>query len=294
MERLNILYRGPLVSCNYDCHYCPFAKRQETAAELQQDRQCLERFSSWLTARNHRPIGLLFTPWGEALVRKWYRDVIVDLSKLAHIQRVAVQTNLSCKLDWLATADLSKVALWCTFHPDQVALDRFLIKCEQLIALGVRFSVGAVGLPNHQTLIAQLREQLPQSVYLWINAYKSSKEEIAEEVLNAFQRIDPLFPVNNTYHPSAGRDCNAGWSTISVDGAGNVQRCHFIKTVLGNVYREELEQMLVPRVCTNTHCGCHIGYVHMPHLELDKVYGDNILERIPQDSFNDDSSASLA
>ncbi|MEN8446791.1 MAG: radical SAM protein, partial [Cyanobacteria bacterium J06555_13] len=28
---LSILYRGPLLSCNYGCEYCPFAKRQQTA-----------------------------------------------------------------------------------------------------------------------------------------------------------------------------------------------------------------------------------------------------------------------
>ena len=32
--RLSILYRGPLSSCNYDCAYCPFAKRRETPAQL--------------------------------------------------------------------------------------------------------------------------------------------------------------------------------------------------------------------------------------------------------------------
>ena len=40
---LNILYRGPLSSCNYGCEYCPFAKHVETAAELAEDRRDLER-----------------------------------------------------------------------------------------------------------------------------------------------------------------------------------------------------------------------------------------------------------
>ena len=32
---LSILYRGPLSSCNYGCEYCPFAKREESRAELE-------------------------------------------------------------------------------------------------------------------------------------------------------------------------------------------------------------------------------------------------------------------
>ena len=34
MVRYNILYRGPLSSCNYACDYCPFAKRAESRVEL--------------------------------------------------------------------------------------------------------------------------------------------------------------------------------------------------------------------------------------------------------------------
>ena len=30
----SILYRGPLASCNYDCPYCPFAKRRDSRAQL--------------------------------------------------------------------------------------------------------------------------------------------------------------------------------------------------------------------------------------------------------------------
>ena len=38
---------------------------------------------------------------------------------------------------------------------------------------------------------------------------------------------------------------------------------------------------LRPRSCTNDDCGCHIGYVHLEYLELDKVFGAGILERVP-------------
>ena len=76
--KLSILYRGPLSSCNYGCEYCPFAKHHETAAELARDRRALERFIDWVAARAHGDrIAILFTPWGEALVRRWYRDALV-------------------------------------------------------------------------------------------------------------------------------------------------------------------------------------------------------------------------
>lgn len=63
MEHLTILYRGPLASCDYDCPYCPFAKRRDTPEQLRADRAALERFTRWVAECGHR-ISVLFTPWG--------------------------------------------------------------------------------------------------------------------------------------------------------------------------------------------------------------------------------------
>ena len=283
MERMNILYRGPLSSCNYECSYCPFAKRQETTEELSHDRECLQRFLDWLKERSTRLHGIFFTPWGEALTRRWYRDAIVTISNWDHIERVAIQTNISVKLDWLSEARLERVGLWCTYHPSEISRDRFLSQCKTLDRLGARYSVGMVGSVGNVTEMERMRDALPKGVYLWINAMKSSVEQYDENVIDQFTKIDPNFPTNNTYHTSLGEACNTGQSVVSIDGDGNVRRCHFVKRTLGNIYEQELESMLSPRPCPNSSCGCHIGYVHMPKLGLEKIYGRNILERIPVD-----------
>ncbi len=172
---LSILYRGPLSSCNYACGYCPFAKRTETAAELAHDRECLERFVGWVGGRTADAIGVLFTPWGEALVRRWYQDALASLTRMPHVVKAAIQTNLSCKLDWVEECDKAKLALWCTFHPSETTRERFLAKCRELIDRGVRFSVGVVGLKEHLVEIEALRRELPPDVYLWVNAYKRGR-----------------------------------------------------------------------------------------------------------------------
>jgi MoaA/NifB/PqqE/SkfB family radical SAM enzyme len=277
--KLSILYRGPLSSCNYGCDYCPFAKHRETYEEHERDRRALERFLDWVTSRSQDQIAILFTPWGEALVRKRYQDAFVRLSALPQVTKVAIQTNLSCRLDWTERCDKSKIAFWTTYHPSQTTRERFLAKCRELIARDVRFSVGVVGLPEHMAEIEALRQELPQQVYLWINAYKRHPYSAAE--LRHLSEIDPLFPLNTRHHPSLGHPCRAGHSVISVDGDGVVRRCHFIKTPIGNIYDADFEQCLTERLCTNNTCHCHIGYVHMPELRLDEVFGDGILERIP-------------
>lgn len=278
---LSILYRGPLASCNYTCDYCPFAKQRDSAAELRVDREALERFVAWCAASDRWLPGLsvLFTPWGEALTRAWYRQALTELSHLEHLRKVAIQTNLSCKLDWLADCDRSRVGLWCTYHPTQVELDRFVEQCHRLDELNVTYSVGVVGLHENAGAAEQLRERLRPDVYLWINAYKDVSDYYDHQQVERWTSIDPLFPINNVRHASMGKPCRTGHSVISVDGLGTVRRCHFIKTELGNLYSDRLVDMLAPRLCTNATCGCHIGYVHMDELKLYEKFGERVLER---------------
>lgn len=278
---LSVLYRGPLSSCNYACGYCPFAKRKESRAELDRDRECLERFTGWVGTRANDRVGVLFTPWGEALVRPWYQSALAGLTRMPNVAKAAIQTNLSCKLGWVEECDKAKLALWCTFHPGETTRDRFLARCAELRERGVRFSVGVVGLREHLADIRALRAELPPDVYLWVNAYKREADYYPPEMLADLTRIDPLFPVNNTYHASRGEPCRAGVTVISVDGAGDVRRCHFIKDVIGNIYTPDFDRCLQERVCTNATCGCHIGYVHLDRLKLYDLFGDGVLERIP-------------
>lgn len=107
---LTVLYRGPLVSCDYDCPYCPFAKRRDSTAQLYAERGALERFARWATDSEDN-LSLLFTPWGEGSVRSWYRRTLTEPSRLPHVRGVAIQTNLSCRTGWLAEADLDTLAL---------------------------------------------------------------------------------------------------------------------------------------------------------------------------------------
>lgn len=280
--RLTILYRGPLSSCNYDCHYCPFAKQVDTKQELETDRHCLERFINWCEATPFGTLSVFFTPWGEALTRQWYWNAFQRLSALPYLRKVAVQTNLSGRLDWLARCDAAKVGVWATYHPSQTRRERFLGKVRQLESMGISHSVGMVGLREDFDAIEDMRASLPKSTYLWINAYKSQPEYYSSEDLQRLSIVDPLFQINTVYHQSRGAVCSTGESVISVDGTGDIRRCHFVKQSLGNIYRDDLAELLKPRRCPNATCGCHIGYVHMPMLDLQSTFGAGILERVPQ------------
>lgn len=277
---VSILYRGPLSGCNYACPYCPFSERRASRAEARQDRLGLERFQRWAAGRTSDRLAVFFTPRGEALLHGTYREAVVALSRMDHVRKVAVQTNLSCELDWLDAAEPRKVGLWCTYHPSQTALPAFAAQCERLGELGIRYSVGCVGLKEHLPEIGRLRESLPSDRYVWINAYKDVPNYYDDATLRAFERIDPLFPINRRIHVSLHRPCKCGRAVFAVDGSGDVRRCHFVRRVLGNIYRTDLADMQSERPCPNPTCHCHIGYVHLEHLKLETIFGDGLLERV--------------
>ncbi|MCY2964481.1 MAG: radical SAM protein, partial [Planctomycetota bacterium] len=67
----------------------------------------------------------------------------------------------------------------------------------------------------------------------------------------------------------------------TVDGDGNMRRCHFVDEVIGNIDDQDWSQSLRHRLCPNTRCDCHIGYVHLPALGLVERFGEGLLERNP-------------
>jgi hypothetical protein len=270
------VYRGPLASCNYGCSYCPFAKQRDSRAELARDAAALERFVGFVEGRAE-PSRVFFTPWGEALIRKPYQAALARLSHAPQVGRVAIQTNLSAPLAFLARCNVERLGLWCTFHPTEVSMARFVARCERLSELRVPYSVGIVGRLSHLQLAAELRRRLPQDVYLWVNADRRANYDAA--AIAQLSALDPLFHYNLAPQPSLNADCAAGEDVVSVDGAGNLRRCHFLPEVIGNLYESDWERSLRPRACTKASCTCHIGYVHRRDMPLRQIFGDGLLER---------------
>ncbi|MEO9515883.1 MAG: STM4011 family radical SAM protein [Paracoccaceae bacterium] len=277
-DPITILWRGSLSSCNYACGYCPFAKTKDSRATLDLDRASLDRFCDWVALQN-REVSVLFTPWGEALIRDYYRKAIARLSHLPHVSTVAIQTNFSCNTRWLDDCDLDTAAFWVTYHPTEITQDTFVRKIHTLESRGVRYSVGVVGDPKTLDEIEQLKSALPAETYLWVNAMTGRAIRYSAEQITRLTKIDPLFSLNHRPHRSKNRPCFAGETVISVEAGGTATRCHFIKTPIGNIYDAGFEQALKPRNCSASYCRCHIGYSHLKDLELRDLFGNGFLER---------------
>src|SRR5205807_572748 len=113
-----------------------------------------------------------------------------------HVEKVAIQTNLACRLDWLEQCDKGRVGIWATYHPAQTTREQFLARCAEMDGRGVRYSVGVVGLKEHLPEIERLRQALPPDVYVWVNAYKRHPDYYSLEDVARLTAVDVLFPVN--------------------------------------------------------------------------------------------------
>ncbi len=276
----NILYRGFLDSCNYDCPYCPFAKKKNTKEELLKDKIALENFTNWVSEREEK-LSILITPWGEGLIRKYYQEAMIALSHIKNVDKIAIQTNLSCNLKWVEKVNKEKFALWITYHPNEVSFEKFVSKCKKLITMNIDFSIGVVGVKDHFKAIENLKDAIPER-YIWVNAYKREKNYYTASEKKWLTKKDNLFPINNKIYNTLGKKCKAGYSSFSINGNGDVFRCHFIKNKIGNIYEDDLNDIKKEENCTNTECSCYIGYINFDELKLKEIYAKNLMVRIPE------------
>ncbi len=301
MPPLQILYRGPLESCNYGCEYCPFAKRRESAAAVSRDRAALNRFVDWcvnssFSTNRVEQLEVLFTPWGEALHRARYQRAIAKLAGAPRISYVGIQTNLSVVPSLLFDLDEAqsrKVTLWSTWHPTQTSLDAFIKRVTRCREAGLEVSVGVVAQREQLSRIPELADalELVGASLRWINAYKlgyrTPKDYYTDIEIAALAKLDPWFIADLNGQRSGGKSCATGTSAIAIDGNGDVTRCHFVSRNLGNIYVHKIEEILAPigtnAVCSRTECNCFQGYVHLQNTPVNSAFlGVAALKRMPR------------
>jgi hypothetical protein len=276
----SLMYRGFLTSCNYGCCYCPFAKRVESRGRLQRDKDSVGRFTGWISQQVDQQWKILFTPWGEALVRPWYRDAMMRLSHLPNVVSVTAQTNLSCDIKWLRQCDETRIGLWATFHPTEAVASDFIRKVLQLRDWGVRLSVGMVAVPEFLNEIEAMRRQLPPEIYMWLNAQQPRSRPYRDDEVAKLSEVDPHFRLTLRRQPSLGKVCRTGEWTFTVDGYGDMRRCHFVDEIIGNIYTADWQSALRPRSCPNRFCDCFLGKAQLQADRLSPFFGDYLLDRV--------------
>ena len=274
MNLKTLYYRGFLQSCNYNCPYCPFRKKElseesRSVPELVYDREALEKFTEKAPSLG-KNISVIIVPYGEAMIHFYYFEALKKLCMANTVIKVGIQSNVSFSvagfLEYMKGADLSKLRLWCTFHPYRAALGEFLEKCHCLYQNKIRFSVGAVGIPKNIKLFAELRRRLPPDLYLWINAAEGMGRKYTQEEINEFISIDPLFTYELENHTAQPDLCTGGKESVFIEATGDVFACPISKKKLGNIYAEQIippvhsQVVRNPKTCLAKNCHCYLAY----------------------------------
>lgn len=266
-----IYYRGISTDCNYDCSYCILKKSKDY--NKWDDQRYLYKFVNYVRkTKFKKPVSIMFTPHGEVIGKEHYYKAIAKLTQCDHVDMVACQTNGSFLVqDFLdkmkeQEANLKKIALWMTFHPEVLGLKLydFVNKVIELSSR-VNVSMGAVGVREWGNDIVILHNVLPPRIYYWINRPQGEKTKQLNEL---FQRIDENYHYENANYKCDLKTCSAGVTSLLVKEKGDVYMCHRSKKSIGNLY-DDIE---IKREKSATRCDCYLTYSQ----KLDIGYPSNI------------------
>lgn len=286
MTRGSLQYRGSLKSCNYSCSYCPFAKRRASKEELEQDKRDWLRFCSSLERKSESgslPYGaVMVVPYGEALIHSCYWEGLARLSQIQTLEMIGAQTNLSFDISRRlleyeeAGGQKSKLRLWATFHPEMTTAESFADQCRKLLAEGIRFGAGSVGVPENIEILRYLRKILPEHVYLWINRMDGLNRRYSDAEEAAFQEIDPLFSQELHWPKADSSSCS---HRLFVEADGRMRLCNIGRPLEGNWYGETDRSH--PSACGKKMCSCYLAYGGRDDYGKKWFFGRYPLFRIP-------------
>ena len=232
-------YRGSLKSCNYSCSYCPFSKRKGSVTEKDKDKKALFQFVEAVEQSAQVEGAVQIVPYGEALIHEYYWEALAKLSQNSRIDAVGAQSNFSFPVEKMLSVYcdkggvIDKLRLWGTFHPEMTDVDRFVKQCMLLLDAKVKFCVGVVGVSEHLPMITEIRNALPQNVYVWINKMDGLRRPYTKEEIEAFLEIDEYFGTELTHFKA---DVSLCGENRFVEADGTMRRCNICRQTVGNFY----------------------------------------------------------
>ena len=255
-----IFYRGYLTSCNYTCGYCPFSKRKMTERQKERDKEALWKFIAQMEQENTKH-AVQIVPYGEALVHEYYWHAMAKLSQITLLEYIGCQTNFSFPVEKMLgvyekyQGKKEKLRLWCTFHPSMTTIERFVEQCQKLELAGIAFSVGMVGNPKEIPKLLELRKQLPDSIYVWVNKMDGRKGNYTAEEIEIFQKIDPYFSLQMEHRKADLQKCR---KSVFCEADGSQYFCNLHAASKGKA---------VGNGCGKRECNCYLAYSNRTDIE---------------------------
>lgn len=229
---------------------------------------------------------LMLAPYGEALIHTWYWKGLAQICAHPQTEAAGAQTNLGFDVSKQLLffkrqgGRPEKLRLWATFHPEMTTVFQFVRSCIQLTQAGVRMCAGAVGVPEHIQILRQLRKELPDGIYLWINRMDGLHRPYTNEEIESFSDIDPYFYRELQLHPAQPEECRMRYFA---EADGRLRMCN-ISAVHQTGWKEPADAKTGEtfRTCGQQRCTCYLAYGGRNNLENQMLFGPWPLFRIPR------------
>ncbi|MBK8803612.1 MAG: hypothetical protein IPN71_16475 [Fibrobacteres bacterium] len=233
----------------------PKTRNDASSASSTPSRIWSGSWTGWAPRRNWLDLRDPVHPYGEALIHPWYQSAMVRLSRMAHVESGrADQSFLVYRLD--GGIGSGQAAFWATFHPGQAEESVFLNDVGS-VGSGHSPQCGRGGPEGHFPAIDSLRRTLPDSTYMWSTPSSARRAITRDSEIAHLESIDPYFRHNLPHYQTLGRDCRTGSEVLAIEGNGDLLRCHFDKTVRGNIFQQELRG--------NARRALRPGHLPLPH-----------------------------
>ncbi len=279
----HIYFRGSLRSCNYSCSYCSFGKKTDKT-DKENEQQVLYRFNE-VISHWENPLKIMLIPYGEGLIHDYYRESMIRLSLLPQVEGISCQTNLSFNprlfIEQIGQlqANVKRIKLWASFHPEMVDIESFVDKVHFLFHSGIDICVGIVGNKKYKEIILVLREKIDKRIYLFINALQGKAESLDKDEIAFFTSIDPLFPFDYKNAKAEITRCRGRHNTVFIDTSGKIYPCPRNPVMIGNIL--DGKPFNVP-VCHKKRCDCYIAYSNLEDTFITRMMGEGAFWRIPE------------
>ena len=263
---LGIWYVSAQRLCNFDCAYCcsigAFAKSKTQSWTSEDELAEFRRIVRWIGSRPV-DVGVRLATLGEPFTSKEFLAEASWLTTQPRIRFVELLTNGSLvkrRLPQLAaTADLTKLSLWITFHHTEISVEALVENARfAQDQYGCFVVVNALAFPDNLDAVNQLRSRaiasgLRVNVDLGYDIHAAGHYAQLSDMVPLLrltggrERADKLgaqpdllavnvLALSTRVH---GQPCSAGHDFVYLDPRGNVYRCsrykHLERDRLGNV-----------------------------------------------------------
>ena len=287
-ERL-ILIRPSFKECNVNCSYCPYKPKKNinNYNSVTEEMKTFSKIAKLLMEDNGKKT-LFFVPSGELFISDYFVKIFVDLLNNKNVLKCCFQTNLCFNLTpFLDQVENKKVMFWVTYHPDAFTKEQetlFFNNLDVLKKQDIKFSVGIVATKKSLDKLEDFKHLFrKKGIYLWINAMKGIihipyNEEEKKKIL----AIDKYAKFEINPPKTKGFKCSAGKDSIFIMGNGDISRCPMIKEKFGNILKDnKLSFFDNVKICPLDYCPCYIGYMSFKKEEFSRIYGNQIICRLP-------------